>query len=184
MPRRPVPESAEDRAIREIDAEDEAALTKLALEAGPPPDSEWLSERDLDEVWAIEDRLVSADPDGFAQALMTTGIDQQTLPRLRVLKEQPEWAPLYGQPTQDAEMADQLTRLAQFPHRWGLLVDIDDPEDQVRLAERLDRRYQRAHAERQAQADMPIVTPTPAEMAPSVSRGMPEAVPEQPMMGG
>jgi len=162
--------------LREIDAEDEDALTHLALEAGPPPDSERLSERDLDEIWAIEDRLVGADPDAFAQALMTSGIDQQTLPRLRVLKEQPEWAPLYGQPTQDAELADQLTRLAQFPHRWGLLVDIDDPEEQVRLSERVDRRYQKAHAERQVQADMPIMTPTPAEMP------MPEASPDQPMM--
>lgn len=166
MPRRPSTETAEDRAIREVDAEDEAAMKHLAAEAGPPPDSEQLSDRDLDEIYAIEDRAVSSDPDGFAQRLMTTGLDQPTLATLRVVKEHPEWMPFYAQPTQDAEMADRLTRLAQFPHRWALLADIDDPEEQARTAERLDRRYQKAHAERlagfeQATVEMPAM-PTDA----------------------
>lgn len=172
MPRRPQPEQAEDRAIREVDAEDTAAIAKLAREAGPPPDADRLSEATEDELYAITDPLVENDPDTFSQMLMTQGIDQQTLPRLRVLKEHPEWAQLFGQPTQSAEMADQLTRLARWPYRWSLLIDIDDPEEQVAKAEQLDRRFQRKHA---AMAGATPESPAPPSAPTPVPAPQPDA---------
>jgi len=156
MPRKPATESAEDIAVREIDHEDTAAIDDLARQAGPPPDSEQLSDAEADSIWAITDPAVDANPDAFAQKLMTTGLSQQELPTLRVLKMHPEWAPLYGQPTQSAELADQYTRMARWPARWMVLQGIDDPDEQAREAERRDRRYQKAHAERMVQAEQPI----------------------------
>ena len=167
MARRSEPESAEDRAIREIDDEDEKALDRLVREAGPPPDADRLSEAQEDELWAVTDPLVDADPDAFAATLMTQGIDQQTLARLRVLKEHPEWAQMYGQPTQDAALADQLTRMAQAPHRWTLLIDIDDPAEQTRKAESLDRRYQRKHAALAGAAPEPPAPPLASAPVPA-----------------
>lgn len=204
MPRRPVQESAEDRAIREIEAEDDDAVQRIALEAGPPADSARLSDADLDAMWAVTDPLVD-DPDAFASALMTSGIDPEMLGQLLVVQEYPEWQPLYAQPTQDAEMADMLARLAQFPYRWALLMDLDDPEEQVRIAERLDRRFQKQHAGMQdgdptpTPATLPLDTmaPPPAPEQPPMMPGatgpgadqmMPMMPPEQgampPMMGG
>ena len=202
MPRRPVQESAEDRAIREIEAEDDDAVQRIALEAGPPADASRLSDADLDALWAVTDPLVD-DPDAFASALMTSGIEPDLLGQLLVVREYPEWQPLYAQPTQDAEMADMLARLAQFPYRWALLLDIDDPEEQVRIAERLDRRFQKQHAGMQdgdptpTPATMPMDTPMPAPEQPPTMPGapgpgadqmMPMMAPEQgampPMTGG
>ena len=175
MARRPAPESAEDRAIREVDAEDTAIIDRLALAAGPPADSSRLSEAEEDEVWATTDPLVDADPDAFATQLMTTGVPQEMLPQLRILKENQDWAQLYAQPTQSAEMADMLTRLAQYPHRATVLLDIDDPEEQVRKAEALDRRFQKRF-EPQQQPEPPMPT------APQPPAGM--AMPEPPAMPG
>ena len=203
MPRRAVQESAEDRALREIEAEDDDAIKRLALEAGPPADSARLSDADLDALWAVTDPLVD-DPDSFATALMTTGIQPDMLGQLLVVQEYPEWQALYAQPTQDAEMADMLARLAQFPYRWALLMDLDDPEEQVRIAERLDRRYQRQHAGMQdsdptpTPATLPLDTmapPAPEQppmmpgaRGPGADQMMPPMPPEQgampPMMGG
>lgn len=178
MPRRAVPENAETKALREVDAEDTAAITRLALEAGPPADSEKMSEADEDRIYAIEDRVVSADPDGFAQRLMTMGIDQQTLSTLRVLKEHPEWAPTYGAPTQDAEIADQWTRMAQFPFRWLLFKDIPEFTEQCRKAEQLNRRYQKAHAEKVAISEQPMAAvPDPAALPPTMPVEQPDMMP-------
>ena len=180
MARRAAQESAEDRAIREIEAEDDDAVQRIALEAGPPADASRLSDADLDALWAVTDPLVD-DPDAFASALMTSGIEPDLLGQLLVVREYPEWQPLYAQPTQDAEMADMLARLAQFPYRWALLLDIDDPEEQVRIAERLDRRFQKQHAGMQDGDPTPTPATMPMETMPPPA---PEQPPMQPMMGG
>ena len=177
MARRPAPESAEDRAIREVDAEDTAIIDRLALAAGPPADSSRLSEAEEDEVWATTDPLVDADPDAFATQLMTTGIPQEMLPQLRILKENQDWAQLYAQPTQSAEMADYLTRLAQYPHRATVLLDIDDPEEQVRKAEALDRRFQRRHVSHFEPMMPPSAPPVQQPMAPAAPMPQQPAVP-------
>ena len=66
-----------------------------------------------------------------------------------------ERLPLYTQPTQDAELADQYTKLAKWPFRLSILEGIDDPDEQVRKAESLDRRYQKRMAQH---LDQPITT--------------------------
>lgn len=173
MARRPQRESAEDRAIRELDAEDEDTLRRLAFESGPPPDSEQLSPADEDAAWEITDPAV--DSEQFPTMLMTSGLPPEMLQSLRVLKVHPEWAELYGKPTQDAEKADLLTRLAEFPWRWSLLLGTADPDEQVRKAETLAARYQKKHADmRPAPA---IVEPPPM---PPVEMPMPEMQQQEP----
>lgn len=157
MPRQPAAESAEDRAIREIDDEDEKAIAGLAQQAGPPPDSERLSESDEDAAWDFTDPNV--DYDDLASRLMTEGIQPQEMQQYLIFKLHPDWAPHYGQPTGDAEQAHQLARLAQTPFRASVLEDIDDPEEQVRKAESLDRRSQkRMTAVQEQMAQMPQPT--------------------------
>ena len=200
MARKPASESAEDRAIREISDEDEVALERLALEAGAPGDSEQLSAADEDTIWSITDDMVDADHEAFATQLLTQGVPQEMLPQLLVLQEHPEWMELYARPTQDAELADRLTRLAQFPYRWSLLLDYDDPDAMVRKAESLDRRYQKKHADLQGVESTPLpaepmggempmpetppVMPTemPAQEQPPMMPAAPAPAP-QPMMG-
>lgn len=190
MTRQPAPQTAEDMAIQAVDREDTAALDSLARSAGPPADSESLSDADLDRLWALTDRTVDNDPDAFATKLMTTGLSQQELPMLKVLKEHPDWAPLYGQPTQDAELADQYTQMARYPYRWMILEGIDDPDEQVRVSDRLDRRYQKAHAEKIAQADTidafrSMDEPAAAPAQPAAPMPMPiDPAPAAPMMQG
>ncbi len=170
MPRQPNQESAEDRALREIMAEDDAVMQRLAAESGPPPDSQRLSPAEEDRLYAQTDPLVHNDPEGFAKRLMVQGIDQQTLGQLQVLKGFPEWAPLYSAPTQSAELANDLTIYARWPYRPAMLADMADPEEMTQRAEALNRRYQRTHAERMAQAEQPIqlAPPTmPTGMAPA-----------------
>ena len=146
MPRKTQVEDAESRALNQVMAEDEDVLNRLALESGPPPDSERLSEADEDRLYAQVDPIVHGDPEGFARRLLTQGLDQQMLQQLQVLKGFPEWAQIYAQPTQSIELADQLTKLARWPYRPAMLADFADPEDMVRTGEALDRRYQRKHA--------------------------------------
>jgi hypothetical protein len=106
------------------------------------------------------------------------------------LKLHPEWAQAYAQPTQDAELAQQYATMARYPARWMVLSGIDDPAEQVRTADRYDRRFQKAHADRAAQAEQPITptapapvaappAPQPAPMPPS----SPPPAPVQPQMG-
>jgi hypothetical protein len=144
-------ESAEDRAIREIDAEDEQAIQALAAQAGPPPDARRLSEADEDEAWETADPNV--DHEELARLLLTEGLPPEVVNGLLVAKLRPDWVPLYGRPTQDAERAHMLARLAQFPFRLSLIEDIDDPDERTAKAEALDRRYRKrltANQEREA----------------------------------
>lgn len=153
MPRRVVNESAEDRAVREVDAEDGAAIDSLALQAGPPADSNRMSLADEDAAWEKMDPQV--DHEQMATALLTQGLPPEQAQQLLAVKLHPEWLPLYLQPTQDAEQADMLVKLARHPFRLSLLEGIDDPDERVRKAESLDRRYQKKMAEH---LDQPIVT--------------------------
>ena len=122
-------------------AEDEATLRALAEQSGPPPDAKRLSESDEDDAWATVDPQVDAET--MARQLMTQGLPPDAVQKLMVTKIRPDLAPLLTQPTQDAEMADQLVRIAQYPFRLSLLEDFIDPEEMTRHAERLDRRFQK-----------------------------------------
>lgn len=150
MARRPTAETAEDKALREVDTEDTAALEKLAREAGPPADADRLSERDEDDIWEIAD--LNVDRDALAQRLAVEGLPPEEIKALLVVKLRPEWGQVFARPTQSMELADQYARMAQFPYRWSLLEDVDDPDEQVAKAERLDRRYQKRVTAMQEQA--------------------------------
>lgn len=161
MPRR-TPDSFEDRVLTAIEANTDDMLNRLVAQAGPPADADKLSEADLDEAWETADP--SVDYETMAQQILTQGLPPEIARGLLVLKIRPEWAPLYGRPTQSAELAHQLARLAQYPFRLSVLEDIDDPDEQVAAAERLDRRFQKRATARQVQA-----AEVPSEPA---SRGM------------
>lgn len=191
MARRRIPESAESRALRELLAEDEDVLKRLVAEAGPPDDSHRLSEADEDAIYAVTDAMVDADPDAFATLLLTSGVPQEQLGALKILEAMPELAQAYAQPTQDAELADILTRLAQYPYRAMLVAGYPDPEEQVRKAETLNRRYQQKHAQPAAPA-APVPAPPQQPMAPPAPAAPMPPMPAQPalpapdlnMMGG
>jgi hypothetical protein len=181
MARRRVPESAESKALRELLAEDEDVLQRLVAEAGPPDDSHRLSEADEDAIYAITDPTIDADPDAFATLLLTTGVPQEQLGTLKILEAMPELAQAYAQPTQDAEMADMLTRLAQYPWRASLVAGYADPEEQVRKADALDRRFQKRHGGMVAPEPQQPMMPPSQPMAPAAPAVQMPAMPEQPM---
>ena len=141
-------ESPESRALREIEAEDENAVQALVAAAGPPPGVTVLSDADEDQAWETMDPLV--DDEAFATMLMTQGLPPEIAQRLLIVQinkddqeRQQAWLAALTQPTQDAELADQLTRAVKWPYRSVLLEDIDDPDDLVAKADTLDRRYQK-----------------------------------------
>lgn len=175
MPRQAATESAEDRVLREMEHEDTAALEKLAAQAGPPADAHRLSERDEDDAWETTDPQV--DEEKFGKMLTTQGIPPDQAQRLLITKLRPDWAPLYSQPTQDLEMAHMLTRVAQYPFRPSVLEGIDDPEQQVRKAETIDRRFQKRVTQRLDAAAQVIVGGQGAQQPDAA--GM-----QQPTMGG
>lgn len=160
MPRTPLPQSAEDQVMDQLQAEDDAALEALAAQAGPPPDTKRLSESEEDDLYAFEDRLVGSDPDGFAQRLATEGIPPEIMQRMPIFKVRPDWLPLYQQPTQDLEVAQQRMKAARWPFRWGLFDDVPEPTARAEKAERLDRRFQKRHTAMQEQLAQTIVTPS------------------------
>ncbi len=170
MPRRrPAPESAEDKAVREVDAEDEDAQNRIALQAGPPPDSDRLSEKDEDDAWAQMDP--SVDFEQVATMLLKQGVPQEMAQRFLIVKLRPDdgWLEALTQPTQDAEMANQLAKMAQYPFRLSVLDTYDDPEQQTRKAEQLDRRYQKRMA---AILDAPIALGSGYSQMPGSGHGL------------
>lgn len=147
MPRRTAPETAEDRAIREVSDEDENAMRTLALEAGPPPDSSRLSEADEDAAWEQMDPNV--DHEQLATMLMTQGLPPELAQQLLIVKlrRDEDWMGALTKPTQDAELANQLAKLARYPFRLSVIDGYDDPDEQVRKANAVDRRYQKRMAQ-------------------------------------
>lgn len=152
MPRQP--SSFEDRLLDELEPLTENALKRLADEQGPPPDSQKLTEADEDEAWETPDPNVEYE--SFAQQLMTQGLPPEVVQNLLLVKLRPEWAPLYSRPTQSAELAHMLARLAERPFRLSILEDIDDPDEMVAKAEQMDRRFQKRMTAAQEQAAMPM----------------------------
>lgn len=146
--------TAEDRAIQEIEAEDEAALAQVAAEMGPPPESGRLSAREQVELWGQTDP--SVDYETLRQRLVMEGLPPEEAQTLAIAQEYPDIVPLLAQPTGDLEMADMLASLAERPYRLAILEGIDDPEEQVKTAERLDREWQKMLAERDAMLLAPV----------------------------
>lgn len=151
---------------------------RLVVESGPPPDARRLSDADEVRMWGLRDP--SVDYDTMASRLMTEGIPQAEAEQLAVIKEHPEWLPLFTTPTNDAAKADQLARLAETPYRWSLLADLE-PHEQVQKSERLAARHQRALHGDTEPAQAPVAPPPPP-VAPSMMPPVPpQPVPPLPM---
>lgn len=159
MPRRAEPDTAETRALNELEAEDDAILTSLARQAGSPGDARRLSEAQEDEAYAYEDRFVAENHDMLASQLMTEGLPSEVAQQMLVFKLRPDWLEAFAKPTQDAETADQWLKAAKNPFRWNLLEDYDDPDEMVKAADRLESRHQRRQTRLQDDAAAISVLP-------------------------
>lgn len=109
---------------------------------GQPVGTRKTSDAEAVKHWGITDPNVEYDQ--ILQQLQTTGLPPEMLDPekgLLLFREQPDLAQWYGQPVQDPALADRMARIAEHPFRMGLLMDIDDPDEQVREANRLDRAW-------------------------------------------
>lgn len=129
--------------MREIEEEIERFSDQIAAEMGPAPGSQTVSDDRKVELWGRTDPKASYDT--IYGMLTTTGVPSEMLDpdgsddtTLAIVKEIPELAPYYQQPV-DPDVADVLATLAENPYRLPLLSGLeDDPEGQVKEAERLD----------------------------------------------
>lgn len=168
--REPAPRTFEERVTADFAADLQSVEDRLVAEAGPPPDTKRLSEAEKDRLWALRDP--SVDYETLAQQL-TTGLPIEEVKALVIVQEFPEWEPIFGQPTESAETADQLARMAEFPYRWQMLADLEPPE-MVKEADRMDARYQQAMG---GEMTMPM------EMAPQQPAAMQQTAPRAPPVG-
>lgn len=145
MPRQINPESAEDRAVRELDDEDAQTLNTLSAQAGPPPDAERMSEADEDQAWETMDPSL-ADHEQMASMLATQGLPPEIAQKLLITKLRGDdgWMEALTQPTGSLDTANQLIKLAKYPWRLSVLdTYAEDPDEWTRKAESMDRRYQK-----------------------------------------
>lgn len=173
--------------MQQLEDEDAATIDALAAKAGPPPDTQRLSESEEDDFYAFEDRFVVSNQERLSLQLMTEGLPPEILSQLVIVKVRPDWAPLYEQPTQDAVRADMLIRAARFPLRWGLFDDVIEPKARVEKDERLHRRFQQRHTALQEQMAKTIITPSINTAAGAYSRPLATVTPpggQMPEMGG
>lgn len=131
----------EDAVLDKLESDTNDVLTRITQQAGPPPDAERMSEADEDQAWDFVDP--NADHEQLASMLATQGIPPEVGQNLLAFKLHPEWAPFYGKPTNDMQLADQYARMLTTPFRWSILEDFDDPDEMVKKAESMDRRSQK-----------------------------------------
>lgn len=168
-PKRRARLGVDEMAQVEFDREFEAVFETLAAEQGKPPGAKPVSDAKKLALWGQRDPNV--DPDALAQMLMTTGVPPEIAAELALLQEHADNEELmmaYATPTDDPEMADMLARMAEMPFRTGFLLDITDPEERVKEAERLDARWQRQMG---AVLDSPPAQVAPAQQPASQSYG-------------
>jgi hypothetical protein len=192
-PRRSRSMTPEDRAIENFNKSFDALTKRSAASLGQPPGTRPVGDAELVRQWGIMDNKV--DRTALAQQLMAGGLPPELLDpnnpnSLEIVKAAPDLAPLYGQPVQDPELADILAGLAEHPFKYGILAALDDPEDQVKEAERLNRLWEKQMADQQPAeqpgADMSAPAPVMSAPTPSSAPDMPNApvqVPQQ-LMGG
>lgn len=167
MPARQSPETPEDRAIRELLTEDDANIAAIAAESGPPAGASRLSESEEDTAWETMDPLV--DDEQFATALMTQGLPPEIAQQLLIVQmhqgdqeTQQAWLQALTQPTNDAEQANLLVKVAKWPFRQAVYGDLDDPDQQVAKADQMHRRYQKKMTSLQEQITQPGLVKTTA----------------------
>lgn len=177
------PQTVEDLVAQRFSKNFEKYRDAIVARRGPPPASERLSAAREDALWSYTDPKV--DRDQLASQLLQTGLPPELLhpdspQALDIVKEQPDLIAALAQKAPDAETADMLARMVQTPFRWGLLANIDDPDEMVRKSDALDRRYQMRH---QAPA-MPALDGQPSAADATMPEPPMPAEPMMPLEGG
>lgn len=93
--------------------------------------------------WGLRDPQV--DPSLFADVLRTRGFTPEEVQQMIVVRENEDderLALALMQPAQDEALIDALTKIAEYPFRWAMVRGIDDPEEQVRFSDAMDRQWQ------------------------------------------
>lgn len=152
-----------------------------AAEQGQPIGTRKASHAEAVKQWGINDPQVEDNYDAFLDMLKTTGLppemlDPESPQCLMVIKEDPDLAQWYGQPIADPALAARYATLAEWPFRRGLLMDEDDPDEQVRLANAYDRDW-----ERSLLGDDVAATPVAGDVEPTQQA---PAAPMPSMIGG
>lgn len=198
MARKPASGSIEERATASWLDDAEKVAQRVAADEGPPPGAKKLSDAEAVKQWGIRDPFVD---DSTPQMLLTRGIPQEALQQTAFWQElgadqQDAWAQLLTQPTQDAEMADTLSRILEYPFRYGLVTDwSDDPEEQTKRAESLQRQWEKTWPEATGavqsmggatdggnDAQQPAQRPRPEDQAAAMGVAQPD--PSLPLQGG
>lgn len=162
-PRRRARLSAEELAQEDFNREFEAVFEALAAEQGKPPGASPVSEAKKLALWGQTDP--HADYDALVEMLQTSGVPPEVAATLTLLQEHADNEELmaaFAQPTQDPDLADVLARMATHPFRTGFLLDIADPDDRVKEAERMDARWAKATGD---PLDMAPTEVAPAQQA-------------------
>lgn len=179
-PRRSRSQTPEDAAIRSFTANFDLLTKRSAASLGQPPGTRPVGDVELVRQWGIRDNKV--DRLQLLAQLLTTGLPQELLDQnnpqaFAIMKAAPDLAPLYGQPVTDHEVAEILTGLAEWPFRYGILAAIDDPEDQVKEANRLDGLWQKKVG---TPPEPPTLTEPLAQVEGAQTQGPPAAMPQPP----
>lgn len=171
-PKEPPIRSIEDRIAASWLKEASAIADRVAASAGDPPGAERVGNAKAVQMWGTMDPR--APYDTMLQMITTTGIPQDQVPEMLIVKEVPELAQLYATP-QQSPVAEQLATLAEFPFRWSLTVGaFESPTEQVQRAEELNKLWL---------ASMPTPPPAPEEPAPTPEPSAAPAAPPPAMMG-
>lgn len=169
-----------DRVAMSFADDLERLAQATAAEQGQPVGTRSMSDAEALKQWGIVDPKVNYDQ--ILGMLQPTGLPPEMLDPeqgLMVFQEQPDLAQWYGQPVQDPALAQRMAVLAEYPFRMGLLMDIDDPDEQVRESDRLHRLWER---ELIGSLDVPVPIATPPS-APVVQAQPAPLMPPQ-MIGG
>lgn len=159
MPRRQT--SPEEAARDTISKEIPQVVDRVAASWGPAADADPVSDARMLRQWGQRDPKI-ADAEGLRQQLLTTGLpmkimDPESPASLAFFQANKdiaaEWAEILSSPL-DERMADLVTPLLEYPLTLGILRPYeDDPEEMVRVSNRLDGQWQR---EMTKQAEAPV----------------------------
>lgn len=154
-------------------ADDMEELAQKAAEAeGQPMKTRKVSDARAVRLYGLRDQNVDAQQ--MLTALLTTGLPAELLspenPQAPlIIRERPELAEYYGRPAQTSQAAEHLVQLAEYPWRYGLIMDEDNPRERVRYADHLDRLWQQS---------MPQADATPIDLTATSAQSVPIAPPQ------
>lgn len=143
-------------------ADDLEELAQKAAEAqGQPMGTRRVSDARALRMYGIRDQHF--DRAALIDMLNTTGVHPDLLNPQNpesplIIRERPDLIPYYAKPAATPEAAQALADLAEYPFRYGLVMDIDNPQERVRYA---------THLQTQWEASQPQPDPTPIAIPPA-----------------